>query len=235
MERGPLSQPDFPAFSAKVIPFLHLTTRIKGKKHDGLLGEKGFRSFPTLAFMDAEGKIIGQPAERSIASFEQAFDVLSKHLELVAKHLALEKRIANGEKGLEFELFVAEYNLGKVTGEAVTRRIKAFKDLTPAQQKQADQILLDEEVIGLIKRAMEDEDAVRTVSARFVELLDANTLPSKRVALDFWAILAHTAAKDSNAALLERVIQGLRKGYPDREDVQNYAASLEEKLKELSK
>ena len=43
MESRALSDPAFPAFAAKVVPFLHVTTQIKDRKYDGLLKAKGFK------------------------------------------------------------------------------------------------------------------------------------------------------------------------------------------------
>ena len=38
-----LSSPEFKEFGKDVVLFAHITTRIPGRKHDGLLSEKGFR------------------------------------------------------------------------------------------------------------------------------------------------------------------------------------------------
>lgn len=193
-----------------------------------MLGEKGFRSFPSLAFLDAEGNVIGEPASRTVQSFDETLVLLSAHTKLIA-------RIKAGEKGLEFELFIAEYNLGKISGQAAVRKANGFEGLTAAQKKQVAQLILDEEVRGLTKRGMSDEDTLPEVSKRFVELLDAGTLPSKTLILDFWAILTYTSEKDGDAALLGRCIAEIRSGFPDRRDVQDWANELEKKQKALSK
>lgn len=172
--------------------------------------------------------MIGEPATRTVQSFDETLDLLSAHSKLLA-------RIKAGEKGLEFDLFIAEYNLGKISGQAAVRKANGFKDLTDAQKKRVAQLVLDEEVAGLIKRGMSDEDSLPEVSKRFVQLLDAGTLPSKKVILDFWAILAYTSEKDGDAELLGRCIAGIRSGFPERRDVQDWANSLEQKQKKLSK
>lgn len=211
-----------------MIPYLHLTTRIKGRKYDGLLGEKGFRSFPTLAFMDADGKVVAQPADRTVRGFERVLGFLPTHLDLVA-------RIKAGEKGLEFDLFLSEYNLGRISGEAAVSKAMSFKDLTEQQKARVDQLLLDEEVLRLTKKGMRDQNKLAEVSKRFVEILDEGKLPSKHVMLEFWAIVAYTAEQDGDAELLGRCVAGLRSGFPDRRDVQDWANELALKQKKLAK
>jgi len=178
--------------------------------------------------MDAKGNVLGKASDRSVKGFNATFDLANDYMQLV-------KRIEKGEKGLEFELFISEFNLGRLRGEAVIRRAKALENLTEAQQKRVAQLVLDEEVLGLIKRAMKDEDELAPVSKRFVELLDAGTLPSKKIVLDFWRILAYTAEEAGDAALLGRCIEGLRTGFPKREDIQKWANELEAKHKALGK
>lgn len=191
-----------------------------------MLGEKGFRGFPSLAFMDADGNIIGKPQERTVASFEETHQHLAQYTKLIERQKA-------GEKGLEFEIFVAEYNLGKHSTRATLKKLEEFKGLTDAQKRVAEVIKLDETVNQLVERAMDDEKAIPEVSKELVALLDAGKIPTKRVILDVWAVLAHTAQQDQDAALLERCIEGLRGGFPDRKDVQNWADSLDRKLAEM--
>ena len=223
MERGALSDKDFPTFSKKVIPFLHITTRIAGKKYDGLLGEKGFRGFPSLAFMDASGKVVGEPADRTVAGFDKTRALLENYHSLLARQ-------EDGEKGLEFELFLAEYGLGKVSGRQALKKLDGFEGLTEKQKSLADQIRLDERVKGLLQSARDDSDIAR-VSEELLEILDSGKLPSKELMLDFWAVLAHTAQVNRDAKLLGRCIEGLRQDFSELEKVQAWAKKLDSKLK----
>lgn len=71
MERGALLDPGMKEFAKKVVPFLHITTKIKGDKYQDLLREKGGRGFPTFRFLDPKGEVIGKPKGRSVASWEK--------------------------------------------------------------------------------------------------------------------------------------------------------------------
>jgi len=75
-----LSKDGIEKFTSKVIPFLHVTTKIPGKKYDDLLLKNHFGGFPTLAFMDAEGKILTtlHYTKRSIEGFEETLRQVSR-------------------------------------------------------------------------------------------------------------------------------------------------------------
>ncbi len=55
-----LSSDEFAKWSADKLLFLHVTTRVDTDKYQTLLRDKGFRGFPSLAFLDAEGEVIAK-------------------------------------------------------------------------------------------------------------------------------------------------------------------------------
>jgi hypothetical protein len=128
LEGGLLSTPEFTAFTKKVIPFLHVTTRIEGRANDGMLSEKGGTGFPTLMFLDAKGEILGKPGGRDVAAFDKTLGAL-----MAIKDL--EKRIAAGEKNLDDDLFMAQLAMGKFkTAAEIKEKAKSFKKLTKEQK-----------------------------------------------------------------------------------------------------
>lgn len=81
-----LSKDGIEDFTSKVIPFLHLTTKIPGKKHDDLLLKRGRGGFPTLEFMDADGNVITalHYTKRSLEGFHEGLANAKRLLELTA-------------------------------------------------------------------------------------------------------------------------------------------------------
>ena len=59
-----------------MVPYLNIATHLEGVPYDRLLQEKGFGGYPSLAFMDAEGNVIGKPNDRTVASFASSRDAL---------------------------------------------------------------------------------------------------------------------------------------------------------------
>ena len=77
-----LSKDGIEGFTSKVIPFLHLTTKIPGKKDDDLFLKRGRGGFPTLEFMDADGNVITAQRERSLEGFQKGLANAKRLLEL---------------------------------------------------------------------------------------------------------------------------------------------------------
>lgn len=218
-----LSDPAFPAFSAKVVPFMHVTTRIPDRKHEKLLSEKGFRGFPSLAFMDAKGEVIAKPQGRSVEVFEKTLVALGQRADL-------QKRIEAGEEGLEAELLFAEKSLGAVTPGEFAKRAAACEGLTAEQQAQVDEILLNDKVTTLANGGRRGGPGLETAATEFLKMLDAGTLPSKELRYmgAFWMTLSTWALKNGDAALARRVAEGIRKNISDNAYYTKQAATLEE-------
>jgi hypothetical protein len=81
-----LSKDGIEDFTSKVIPFLHLTTKIPGKKDDDLLLKRGRGGFPTLEFMDADGNTITalHYTKRSLEGFHESLANAERLLKLTA-------------------------------------------------------------------------------------------------------------------------------------------------------
>lgn len=214
-----LSTPEFAAFSKKVVTFLHVTTRIEGRAHEGLLMEKGFRGFPSLAFMDAEGEVIGKPAERNAAGFDSTLTALTNYQ-------ALAKRVADGEEGLDAELLLVEQALGKVEGDEFATRAKALENVTKVQQAQIDQVLIDNEVLQLAGSAR--GGGLEAAAKRFIEMLESKKMPgdSPRIRGAFWQTLANYATEQGDGELLRKAADGIRKDLASNPRAITYADSL---------
>lgn len=227
MESGALSDKDFPAFSKEVIPFLHVTTRIEGHPYDGLLKEKGFGGFPTLAFMDAEGNVIAtHQGERSVKGFRETNAAVMSFQDL-------KTRIAKGEKGLEFDLFVAEWNLGTLDFEKARARVEGMKKLSDAQRTQAKQIVQDADVLNTASsmRQIREQDAAAEAAdaagKHFHEMFEAGYRPGARAESTFWGMLANWADKNGKVDSLDKAVEWMNKTYGDN-------ARMAERLKALN-
>lgn len=223
-----LSTPEFPAFANKVVAFMHVTTRIPGRTHDGLLQEKGFRGFPSLAFMDAKGEIIAKPQGRSVEGFDATLDALITHANL-------KQRIDGGEEGLALDLLLVENTLGTVTAADFEARAKACENLTPEQQGKVDQILLDNRVKQLTGEARRGGPALETAATEFLEMLEAGKTPTKgpRVSGGFWMTLGRWATQEADAKLARSVAARMRTDLPGEAYFVNQAKSLDETARRI--
>ncbi len=122
-----LSQDGIQKFTNQVIPYLHVTTRIPGKKYDNLLRKNGFGGFPTLAFMDAEGKVLTKLhySKRSLEGFAESLKNVSRLQDLRAR--------AASDPQAAIDLLLLEMEMKTLRFEAAKERAKGL-DFTPAER-----------------------------------------------------------------------------------------------------
>ncbi|MDJ0972962.1 MAG: hypothetical protein QNJ98_00705 [Planctomycetota bacterium] len=229
MESGPLSAPEFVAFAKKVVAYMHVTTRIPDRKHDGLLQEKGFGGFPTLAFLDAEGNVLAEPNGRSVEAFEATLVAIGQLDEL-------NRRIEAGETGLEAELLLVEHTLGKVRGLAFDERAAALEKVTDAQRVRIDQILVDNEVMRLAVMPRQGGlEGLKKAAEGMLALLDKGKHPTKdiRYIYPLWSTIGRYGLETKNSALLKKAADGLSTDLPEEEALKPVAAQFRESATRL--
>lgn len=205
------------------MPFLHVTTRIEGAAHDGLLKDKGGRGFPTLMFLDAEGNILAQQGDRSVAGFEATLASLQRWRDL-------KQRADKGDKGVEVDLLLVELQLGKVKFADGKARAARIPMLTGEQKAQLDQLLLDAEVGELLEA--DDEGAAKT---RLAEIAASGRQPSKEHRTGFWYALSQHAEAQKDLALFEKAYEGLKAELADEPRAAKFLEDLGKKLEEMKK
>lgn len=225
MESGALSDQEFPSFAKDVVPFLHVTTRITDHPHDGLLSEKGFRGFPSLAFMDAEGNVLARQSDRTVAGFRTT-------LAAVHKFTALKERVAKGEKNLGFALLAAEWELGTLEWEPLKERISALGKLSKEDQAKADQMLLDAEVLHL-SSTVRNAEALQAAGERLNAMMAAGYAPGPRAELNFWSILLRWADEREDLAAYERAAAFMKARFGQDPNMAEAVKSLDERIAEL--
>lgn len=229
MESRALSDPAFPAFAAKVVPFLHVTTQIKDRKYDGLLKAKGFNGFPSLAIADVGGNVLMRVTDRSVAGFEKA-------LATVIAWISVQQRIDAGEKGLEYDLLVAEWDMGRLNFTTLRSRANALQNLNEAQAQAIAQILINAEVIDLFTSANKKENFEPTAK-RFRAILDAGkTMPTGDAEMMFWNLLVRKAEMEPvDIPLLEKALiatERLLQGKPNQDEM---LQKMRDRIAELRK
>ena len=196
---------------------MHVTTRIPGHPHDDLLSRNGARGFPTLQFLDADGKVLATVGDRTVATFEEALDALHR-IE------AVRARAQAGDPLAEADLLLMEQVLGRVELSMFRERAAMLKGPSSAQRARVDQTLVDLaiwEAVGLSDEKLRMQ--------RLLAILNAGQRPSNspRYAVNFWSMLGRHGQTEGDAALLRRVIAGIRETMAGDAQIQAYADSLE--------
>ncbi|MDA1259264.1 MAG: hypothetical protein O3A20_01435, partial [Planctomycetota bacterium] len=198
-------------------------TKIESRPYDNLLKDKGFGGFPSLAFMDAEGNLIAKQSDRSVKGFQTT-------LVAVTNFQDLQSRVKKGEKGLDFTLFVAEWDLGMLDYDKAKARVEGMGKLKDEQRVQAKQIVQDAEVLQLASAARSDE-AADSAGRRFHEMLEAGYRPGERAARSFWGLLARWADVNEKISSLEQAVEWMSKFYADEPRMAEYIGKMRERVR----
>jgi len=218
-----------------VVPFLHITTRIKGKPHDNLLKEMGGTGFPTLMFLNSDGKQITKPGSRSVKAYDESLVEVQDFMDLV-------KRAEAGDDKVASEVLIQQLELDWFDLEQAQTRRDALKRVSSKQKRLLEQLLIDTEIRSKIDvvNSLEEEDdqkiAHLVAGKHFMEMWDDKRLPhsdAKRYSF-WWAIAAH-AEQERDKKTLKKVVKEFDKLVDDNYRYRTYLKRLEKRLKDLPK
>jgi len=184
--------------------FLHNTSRVEDEKYPALLQEKGFRGFPSLCFMDADGNVLTKPA-RSVAGFVETH---ARTKALVALRRKGDKATAAEQK----ELFLAELRLDLVAAAEIAARAAGLP-LSDAEKELVAQKLVDAEV-GKILQGSRDAGPAKT-NEQLAALAAAGKTPSEAMRPQFWIAVLNHASTAKDAALAQRAHDALERHFAD--------------------
>jgi hypothetical protein len=182
--------------------FLHNTTRVEDEPYPTLLQEKGFRGFPSLCFMDADGNVLTKPG-RTVKAFREG-------LESTKGLMALRQKGDKATAAEQKELFLTELKLDIVAlGDIQARADKLT--LTDAEKELVAGKIVDGEVAALMQKGRElgqDE-----VWKQLADMAKAGKRPSEAGVGNFWiGVLTH-ASKQKDGALAQQAFDALEKRY----------------------
>lgn len=195
-----LSNSSFPEFAQQVVPYLHITTRIKDQPYDGLLGEKGGTGFPTLMFLDAEGRrLLTHRGPRSAKGFQDS-------LKRVQNYLRIKAEAEEGDSKAQALALIQEINLQWYDFEEATKRVRALKKVSKAQERELEQLLINTEVRTLA--AKPGDSAKLQAGERFAAMLEDKRIPSNESELfTFWGLMGLHAEASGDKRLLAKILK----------------------------
>jgi len=230
LESGLLTTPEFTDFTKKVIPFLHVTTRIDDRPNDGLLIDKGGTGFPTLMYLDENGTVLGRPGGRDVESFDTG---LVTATETVNNIKDLKKRIAAGDKAAANELFIIEMNLGKYDLAELKEKAKGLKKLTKEQKAELAGYMLNLRVEDVLKTAGRTEESLAAAGKKLMAIKAEGKLPTGDTLGSFWFVLMGYAEAEKNADLFEEALAALKVFYADNSRAMDFLNKKDAVLKEM--
>lgn len=226
-----LSSEEFKKFAGEYVVFAHVTTRIKDRKYDGLLQEKGGRGFPHLVALNKDGDVIAALAgERSVAGFRAMMEAGSKFEGVRAKAV----------KTTDDEIFLLKHDIamGNAKFDAAKERVAKLKDLTEAQKKEIDGLLLGLEIQAALPTARTPEEAkVQAAAAgkKFAEMWAAGRAPTSDEGAigNFYSLILEHAEGAKDADLFEKALGKLRETFGSRPQTAGFFKKQEARLAAL--
>ncbi len=210
---------------------MHITTRIPGRKDDGLLGQYGFRGFPSLAWLDAEGNLVTKQGGRDVEAFQSTLTNLDALDDLRARI----KKDGKGSKGLQADLLVAELNLGLVSFEDAKKRRKGLRRLRPNVAAELDGLLLNLEVQEIVDSMGRDRGAAEEAGAKFYAMAKEGRVPTGGSGFSFWRLAMDHAESEGDAKVFEMGYNCLAEELKDEPRAKRFLEGLAEDLAEMKK
>lgn len=224
-----LSTPEFKEFSKEFVMFCHITTLLKDRKDDDLLGKKGGRGFPYLVALDQNGDVIAQASDRSVEGFRSMMADGAKFVEVRAKP----------EKTLDDEVFLLKHDIrmGNADLEQAKARMEKLKGLSDEQKKELDGLLLGLEIQSLMPKARTPEEAKPQILAagkRFAEMWAEGREPTDEQHVQpFFIFMLDHAESVKDAALFEKALEKLRAKFGDNPRAKGFFDKQDERLAQL--
>lgn len=191
-----------------------------------MLRDYGGRGFPTLLFLDADGKKLTEPGGRDVASFAATGKSLAELSDL-------KTRIEKGEKGLEGKLLAAELALGSVDYPAAKERLAKIKKLDKATKAKIAKLMIDAEVTHLFASVGRDREKAMAAGERCVAMLKEGRVPEGRAAGQFWNGVMQWADSKQDAEIFEKAVNWAKAQYADEPRAKSYLENLDKKLAEM--
>ena len=209
LEGGLLSSDEFVAWSRNHVRLLHVTSQVEGEPYPDLLSEKGFRSFPSIAFLDGAGEVI------AVHSGVRDLDGLAKTAARADEYLGVRAAAAAGDAASRARLVVHDIELGRFDYTEGQLRLDAARDaLTPEQVARADTAL-----IGIQYNALAMELSSRAGQWTREEYMQQH----EQLAELFWR-----AGRTPSGRLGVSVLRSVLRGAERASDRDRFAAALAE-------
>ena len=183
--------------------FLHNTSRVEDEKYPTLLQDKGFRGFPSICFMDADGNVLTKPG-RSVQAF------VDTHAETLSLSSLRSKKARTAAE--DKQLFLNELKLDLIAADQIQARADQLQ-LDAAEKALVAGKIVDTEVQALLGKMR--ENGPEKTAAAAAEMAKAGKVPSAAMSGAFWNQVLTHASKQKDPTLAQQAFDALQKRFAD--------------------
>lgn len=228
LENGPLLTDDFAKFSKDYVLYFHITTMIPEDKNGGLLLEKtAALSFPTILYLDNEGKVIAIHSDGlSIPDFMQSG-------QKAREYVGAKSKADQGDASAKIELIILRLGMGKIKVEDAKKQLKEAGTPTKEQQVKFDTEALNAFIMESTKD-LEGEELI-PVAKKFYEMYKAgNPYPTGLAAMQAYFIpIMGAAERARDLDTYVAVLKILKDKFGALEGARLFFQAKERRLEEL--
>ncbi|MGE3174076.1 MAG: hypothetical protein AB7O97_15725 [Planctomycetota bacterium] len=223
-----LSSKEFAEWSQKVVLFLHVTSRVDGEPYPDLLFQNGGVGFPTVSFLDRDGRLLQQVGNVvSLRECEDAWQRLQEWKALRAKVAA-----APADAAAVKELFLLELRMGnRPFAEMVERR--AALALDDAELAATEQPLIDLEFTEILRATPRSD--MPAGGKEFARMFDAGRIPRTASETSFWQYQFEFAKAERDVARFRHLLGWLKEHRAEDGRLVRYMRLLERQLAEMER
>lgn len=208
-----------------VVLFLHNTSRVKDEPFPDLLREKGGNGFPTVTYLDADGRPLKQLAfPTELSTMQEGLAELQRWQEL--------KAAAKTDPSKRKELFMLEVDNRMLTaGEA--RTLLEEIELTDQERAGLEPKLVDLEFNEILRATKPEQRAA--AGGKFYAMLEADRVPQSRQITTFWQYIFEHAAAEQDVEKYAKALAEMKRRHADDRRLQRYLPAIEAGLEKLRK
>lgn len=149
LERGPLSSDAFVVIAKKVVPFVHIASKIRGEKYPELFLKVGM-GWPQAAIFDSRGRFIAR-VETSALRVDGAAAIETVMSSEVAAFYELKKKASKGGKKAKATFLMARFDRGHLTSVEMREAIGTGSILNSFQREAVRETLVDTQTAECLK------------------------------------------------------------------------------------
>jgi len=219
-----LSTDEFATFGEQVVLFLHNTSHVDDEPYPNLLAEKGGNAWPTVSFLDADGRLLHQVSgigRGGLGALQKSLDDLRAWQALRAELDGRDSR----------ELFLQEMQLGMLSFADADARYRKLEGLDDEQRADLEQKLVNLEFRDILQdRAAGNEAAL---GARCLAMLERDRIPTSAQVISFWQFILKHAEERDDPELFARVVERAKRAMAGDPRVGRYLGQVERQLEQL--
>jgi len=223
------------------VPFLHVTTRIDGRKNDDLMSKKGGPGFPTFMFLDPKGGVLAMRAGG--IGLEQMGQLAEKAQKRRAGFLEVKKKAEAGDAAAMIRLDVWRLELGHIGLDEFRKSYPDFSKLDEDSRRtvmeQWGNSAFREAMAKLSSIVGRDRSKIpegaKAAAPMLLEAARAGAVPGDdRNRMNFYWVLGTGGKELGDAEMLKLAIEGLEDDAESNANIGRLVDEWKAKLEELA-